>query len=571
MTEYEILTVADAQKKFDEFPLIDAAALTEKVNELFTPYLFFKRKRDSIELWSSCCRKSGSMDKIPRTMGPVEAAIIFGKHGDKATCPYCGKSVTLKNVSRLGKRKNLCEFHPVIFLNAKDGDLYARCYWARKNYKDNLDAPPLFMDTHAMHFSIGMSEEYHDVWGYDGGNKLCIKHNVLEGNYDPVHRLITEPFTGGGYYYSPRYCSYYVFGLDEIAKSDFRYCQYEQFAGDKRTMHSDLCKYLAAYSIYPRQIEMLMKAGGKPLVEDLVIGRRKNRNIIKWTATNPFEAFGLDKVELRAFRESGCSVRLIEYYKKLRRYKLPTSFKVLGEFDKKIDVSTLAEICIKRSVRPEKLLHYLNRFVGPRCYGGIYSLGCAFQDWKDYIVMAETLEYDLTVETVLFPRNLDLAHQQALEEVNLKKAREEREKKKEQRKQEKESLARRQKKYNIEYDGYFIRIAESVGEIRDEGRALSHCVGGYAERHMSGATTILFLRSCDEPDKSLYTIQMDGDVLIQIHGYKNERLDGGKTAPAPRETMRWLLDPWIKWVKRGSPRREDGTPRLPKIKEAKTA
>ena len=88
---------------------------------------------------------------------------------------------------------------------------------------------------------------------------------------------------------------------------------------------------------------------------------------------------------------------------------------------------------------------------------------------------------------------------------------------------------------------------------------------------MSGQTTILFLRRIDAPDVSLYTIQMNGDTLAQIHGYKNERLESGRSAPNPRETMRWLLDPWIEWLKKGSPRREDGTARIPKHKEAKSA
>lgn len=565
MYDYATLKKVDAQKRFDDFPKIDAAALTKQVNDLFTPYLFFHLERDKISFWSSCCGEHSSLDKLPRTIGPVERSIIFGKHNDEATCPCCGKRVTMKNVSRLGKRKNLLEFHPVVFLTAKDGDLYARCCWARKDYKGELTDPPLFMDTHAMHFSIGMSEEYHDGYGH-------VVHNVLKGNYDPVHRVITEPFTNGGYWMGLSYVPYTVFGLDEIAKSDFKYCQYEQFERRIDGRSSDMCKYLAACSIYPRQIEMLMKAGCRPLVEDLVIGRRKNRNIIKWTANNPCEAFDLDKVELRAFRESGCSVRLIEQYKRLRRNKLPTSFETLREIDRSMDAGDVTESCVKKNVRPDRLIHYLDRFVGPRCGGmGVYTVGCAYQDWKDYVVMAEKLGYDLAVETVLMPRNLELAHQQAQEEMYLKMKREERKKNKAERKAAKESLARRQKRYNIEHDGYFIRIAVSSGEITAEGKALEHCVGGYAERHMSDKTTILFLRSCDAPDKSLYTIQMDGDYLVQIHGYKNERLDGGKHAPDPRETMRWFLDPWLEWVKKGSPRRKDGTPRLPKFKEVKTA
>lgn len=578
MTTYSFLTSAEADKIFQQFPKINAETLTEQVNDLFTPYLFYHRERkDRISLWSSCCRRHGSMDKLPRTIGPVEAGVIFGKHNDKVICPYCGREVTLKNTAQLGKKKNLLEYQPVVFLSEKDGDLYARCYWARKDYQKMLNDPPLFMNTFAMHFSIGKSEIFYEEWV--SNNKLTIKHGVVEGNYDPVHRIIHEPFIDGAWYYGPRYVPYYIFGLDEIAKSNFKYCQFESFEIDKcdhaeRRLYSDMCKYLAAYSIYPRQIEMLMKTGGKDLVCDLVSGRKKNKNIIKWKADNPYDAFGLDKIELREFRVSGCEIYAIEDYKKLRRNNLRVSFACLYEIESSMGAYMRSEIvktCISRGIAPDKLLRYLSKFTGARCYGGYYSIGNAYRDWNDYVVLAEGLGYDLGVETVLMPRNLDLAHEEARQELDLKLKREADQHQKELSEKVKLGILQRMRKYNIEMDGYFIRIAESPEEIVAEGKTLVHCVGGYAERHMSGQTTILFLRRIDAPDVSLYTIQMNGDTIAQIHGYKNERLESGRSAPNPRETMRWLLDPWIEWLKKGSPRREDGTARIPKYKEAKSA
>jgi len=35
--------------------------------------------------------------------------------------------------------------------------------------------------------------------------------------------------------------------------------------------------------------------------------------------------------------------------------------------------------------------------------------------------------------------------------------------------------------------------------------------------------------------------------------------------------MAWMLDPWIEWLKKGSRRRKDGSPKLPKYEEVKTA
>lgn len=74
---------------------------------------------------------------------------------------------------------------------------------------------------------------------------------------------------------------------------------------------------------------------------------------------------------------------------------------------------------------------------------------------------------------------------------------------------------------------------------------------------MAGKATILFLRDEASPDTPLATVEMDGDRLVQIHGYKNERYAG---AEDPRITYKDLLSVWLDWIKRGSPRNKAGEP-----------
>ena len=90
---------------------------------------------------------------------------------------------------------------------------------------------------------------------------------------------------------------------------------------------------------------------------------------------------------------------------------------------------------------------------------------------------------------------------------------------------------------------------------------LCHCVGGYADRHMRGVTTILFLRRSSAPSTPYVTIEMDGNQIRQIHGYHNDTLPG---SPKPREVHKAFLDTWLRWLRAGSKRNEDGTPKLPK-------
>ena len=177
--------------------------------------------------------------------------------------------------------------------------------------------------------------------------------------------------------------------------------------------------------------------------------------------------------------------------------------------------------------------------------------------------MAKTLGWDLKEETVLLPVDLYSRHDEAAQELALRNAREQAANLKQERELGLITVRARVEKYNFEMGDYFIRVAECASEISLEGKTLEHCVGGYAERHMAGKTTILFLRRKAAPDASLYTIEMDGNILRQIHGWRNER----NGAPDPRKTMAWMLDPWLDWLKKGSPRNKDGSPKMPKKKE----
>lgn len=119
-------------------------------------------------------------------------------------------------------------------------------------------------------------------------------------------------------------------------------------------------------------------------------------------------------------------------------------------------------------------------------------------------------------------------------------------------------------------DGYVIRVPMDKDEILAEGRKLQHCVGGYADRHILGKTTILFMRKAKKPDEPWLTIEMNKNNLMQIHGFRNEGIhtQKGRFAPDPREVYREFLDTWLEWLGNGSKRNEEGNPQLPRKKGA---
>lgn len=130
------------------------------------------------------------------------------------------------------------------------------------------------------------------------------------------------------------------------------------------------------------------------------------------------------------------------------------------------------------------------------------------------------------------------------------------------------SLKERRLKYEFELDGLKIVFPATSLAIRREGKALHHCVGGYAERHMNDVTTILFLRRAEAPATPYITLEMDGNQLRQIHGYDNERsaCPENPGQVSPRTLHKDFLDTWLRWLRDGSKRNKDGTPKVPRRK-----
>lgn len=108
---------------------------------------------------------------------------------------------------------------------------------------------------------------------------------------------------------------------------------------------------------------------------------------------------------------------------------------------------------------------------------------------------------------------------------------------------------KRKKVFEAEDNEFLIRLPLKLSEIVEEGSKLSHCVGGYTDRHATGSTTILFLRKKSEVNKPFYTIECHGTdpkkgiTVSQIHGHCNKWL--GNNPEAIPFVLRWLRDKGI--------------------------
>jgi len=393
-------------------------------------------------------------------------------------------------------------------------------------------------------------------------------------------KTVDEPF----HYCAEEGMGYAVIGVDAIGKSPVRYCCAERWI----ERYDGILKFLHLAYVYPRQVELLMKAGMEAVVRDLAKRGVKHYTVLNWNSEDPKKAFRVPRQAVKDFLglpwPNGPDIGVLAFWKHLNsteKADMETAWEIYEFFRTHQDAKQTAR---HWGVPPGRLYRYLDSQW--HC-----NRGAAASAWADYVDMAAAQGLALHRSDVLLPDDLKARHDAMVEERNRHLAEErrreaERYRKAQEAEKQRQAMERElrgkeyaelreklERKYAWEADGYRIIIPESEKEIEDEGRILKHCVGGYAQRHVEGKTVILFMRKARTPNKPWLTIEMWGTELHQIHGFRNEGLytAEGRFAPDPREKYRSFLDPWLDWVKAGSKRKKDGTPIVPNNKKESAA
>jgi len=89
-----------------------------------------------------------------------------------------------------------------------------------------------------------------------------------------------------------------------------------------------------------------------------------------------------------------------------------------------------------------------------------------------------------------------------------------------------EELFYKMRKLEMQYEdkNFIVKIPDYPKDIVSEGTSLNHCVGSYVDMILKGATYIMFLRTTENPDDSLVTLELINDVIEQARGAYNRSL-----------------------------------------------
>lgn len=144
----------------------------------------------------------------------------------------------------------------------------------------------------------------------------------------------------------------------------------------------------------------------------------------------------------------------------------------------------------------------------------------------DYWRIAKSEGYDLSDEHVRFPKDLLRAHDRVTEERRVREEAQRARDRAEKNEKLREAFAARLEALAPlawQRGGILIRPCAAPEELDAEGKALSHCVATYKDKHASGKTAIFFVRKASEPDKPWFTLELklDDFTVVQNRGKCN--------------------------------------------------
>ena len=485
----------------------------EQIKKGFDNYIFISKDGKHAKNYRcTACAKYGRLEFPCRTYSTEDIDLFYTKHNEEAVCPLCKKKVTVKNLGITKKIENLRQMRAIIFVIPKgQNDVYFRCEFV---YKD-------FCGLEAKYWNESY-EVYHFKKGEEGKYYRC---KYWYGEFIRP-KTVREPFGMSNMGCGWVEYDYHIHGLERLQKTWLKYSYFcdESF---KTTLNKKF-KYLFVYASNPKITELLLKFGYHELIE-YKMKERSTRHICRWSAKHPKDFFKVDKNELEEWKKYNNSVDVMNLYAKHFRGRTD-GFELADRFLHKIgsynewDASRYSK---KLGIDFADLTKYLLKADG------------AFFYWKDYIDAAIDLKYDLTVHNVVFPKQLIKAHDDAIAARKIIEA-------KTQDERVKKRFNSLYEKYGLETNEFLIRPPADAQEIITEGNSLKHCVGGYVERHANGSTNILFMRLSSLPYIPLYTIEIRGKNLIQVHGFKN------RTSPEETPEAKKFFDEWLDAVKKGT-------------------
>lgn len=441
-----------------------------------------------------------------------EVRIAAAKHNASGTCPRCKKKITFKC---RGRRGRIFDRATVQVLQKAEGNgLVLRIIKVYRSFADS-DIPNHFEIWENARQFITLSSSgqcsvdayyYHYKAGYD----LTPWCNGYRPVFDRWKYNFTADMSGVLY---QRNLS------DTLKDTPWAYSQLEAFSGI--ASFSGVATFLSAYIKRPK-IEHLIKMKLYRLVSGIIYGGYSYSALqaINFNGENMRAILGIDRPYFPLLRELNPSIDQLHLIRQLLQADHKPSTEQIKWFiaSKISNADAAKELLAHMSVH--KLQRYVEQQFAPEDEAALkrvdyYKMNTLITDYHDYLCMCKELQYDVKNSFILFPRELKAAHDSVAKTLKDKRTAEH-------EKAIAGSFDEWQKRYQYQSKELMMIPPHSAKEIVDEGAALHHCVRLYVKNVAEKKSVILFVRSVDEPDKSLCTVEVKDGQVTQARGFDNE-------------------------------------------------
>lgn len=467
--------------------------------EVMPQYIFYDYQRKGPErAFCTACRH--------------EVSIAAAKHNASGTCPRCKKKITFKC---RGRRGRIFDRATVQVLQKAEGNgLVLRIIKVYRSFADS-DIPNHFEIWENARQFITLSSNgqcsvdayyYHYKAGYD----LTPWCNGYRPVFDRWKYNFTADMSGVLY---QRNLS------DTLKDTPWAYSQLEAFSGI--ASFSGVATFLSAYIKRPK-IEHLIKMKLYRLVSGIIYGGYSYSALqaINFNGENMRAILGIDRPYFPLLRELNPSIDQLHLIRQLLQADHKPSTEQIKWFiaSKISNADAAKELLAHMSVH--KLQRYVEQQFAPKDEAALkrvdyYKMNTLITDYHDYLCMCKELQYDVKNSFILFPRELKAAHDSVAKTLKDKRTAEH-------EKAIAGSFDEWQKRYQYQSKELMMIPPHSAKEIVDEGAALHHCVRLYVKNVAEKKSVILFVRSVDEPDKSLCTVEVKDGQVTQARGFDNE-------------------------------------------------
>lgn len=441
-----------------------------------------------------------------------EVRIAAAKHNTSGLCPRCKKKITFKC---RGRRGRIFDRETVQVLQKAEGNgLVLRIIKVYRSFADS-DIPNHFEIWENARQFITLSSSgqcsvdayyYHYKAGYD----LTPWCNGYRPVFDRWKYNFTADMSGVLY---QRNLS------DTLKDTPWAYSQLEAFSGI--ASFSGVATFLSAYIKRPK-IEHLIKMKLYRLVSGIIYGGYSYSALqaINFNGENIRAILGIDRPYFPLLRELDPSIDQLHLIRQLLQADHKPSTEQIKWFiaSKISNANAAKELLAHMSVH--KLQRYVEQQFAPEDEAALkrvdyYKMNTLITDYHDYLCMCKELQYDVKNSFILFPRELKAAHDSVAKTLKDKRTAEH-------EKAIAGSFDEWQKRYQYQSKELMMIPPHSAKEIVDEGAALHHCVRLYVKNVAEKKSVILFVRSVDEPDKSLCTVEVKDGQVTQARGFDNE-------------------------------------------------